>query len=92
MIFASYFVTQPSSAIGKFLTNSLLIVQMNLIIRTIFKFGDPSLTDHDVNLTANLITLVLTIMLYPLCMIKSFNRLKVTNGHLYDFSTLPILS
>lgn len=52
---------------------------MNLLIRTIFKFGHPILTDWEVNLIANLLTLVMTIILYPLCMIKSFHRMKVTN-------------
>ena len=70
---ASFFVSQPSS----------FIVQINLLLRSFIHFlhdqQDKAFDRTDI-LIANITTLVMIILLYPLCMMKSFQRMRVSGA------------
>jgi hypothetical protein len=73
----SFFVTQPSS----------FIVQINLLLRSFIHYlhsvepgGDDITNKRDI-LLSNIITLVMIVLLYPLCMMKSFFRMKVIKNY-----------
>jgi len=68
---ASFFVSQPSS----------FIVQINLLLRSFIHYlhdHQEKAIDRSDILISNITTLVMIILLYPLCMMKSFLRMRVS--------------